>query len=223
MLVRSLSVVLFALLGGPMGRTLAEEPTAREVAFYGYTKAVELKLGKTRAVLCPQAGGRTSGSGRLLLVDDDAGVLRHAGVEVDHVLVHQADATGGDRLADRTPFRISVQAVERVLAVLENIERARAERVLQARLHAAVLDGVFRKLRLAGDHLVRRLPARPGLAPVDDAFALPGKALAADADAIVRFLKEGGSRRPIAASDSEGTHADREGDELGYRLGRAPA
>jgi diguanylate cyclase (GGDEF)-like protein len=45
----------------------------------------------------------------------------------------------------------------------------------------------------------------------------------ADADAIVRFLKEGGSRRPIAANDSEGTHADREGDELGYRLGQAPA
>jgi hypothetical protein len=36
----------------------AEEPTAREIAFHGYTKAIELKQGKTRAVLCPQAGGR---------------------------------------------------------------------------------------------------------------------------------------------------------------------
>jgi hypothetical protein len=36
----------------------AEEPAAREVAFHGYTKAIELKLGKTRAILCPQAGGR---------------------------------------------------------------------------------------------------------------------------------------------------------------------
>src|SRR5689334_1894127 len=58
MLVRLLSVALFALLCGPTGNTLAEEPTAREVAFHGYTKTVELKLGKTRAVLCPQAGGR---------------------------------------------------------------------------------------------------------------------------------------------------------------------
>ena len=36
----------------------AEEPAAREVAFHGYAKAIELKHGKTRAVLCPQAGGR---------------------------------------------------------------------------------------------------------------------------------------------------------------------
>src|SRR5262249_14392925 len=36
----------------------AEEPTARTVAFHGYTKAIELKLGTTRAILCPQAGGR---------------------------------------------------------------------------------------------------------------------------------------------------------------------
>jgi hypothetical protein len=58
MFARSLPAVLFALLCGSIGRTLAEEPTAREVAFHSYTKTVELKLGKTRAVLCPQAGGR---------------------------------------------------------------------------------------------------------------------------------------------------------------------
>jgi hypothetical protein len=40
------------------GSARAEEPTAREVAFHGYAKAIELKHGKTRAVLCPQAGGR---------------------------------------------------------------------------------------------------------------------------------------------------------------------
>ena len=55
MFARSLPVVLFALLSGPIGRTLAEKPTAREVAFHGYTKTVELKLGKTRAVLCPRS------------------------------------------------------------------------------------------------------------------------------------------------------------------------
>lgn len=41
-----------------VGTAFAEEPTAKEVASHGYSKAIELKLGKTRAVLCPQAGGR---------------------------------------------------------------------------------------------------------------------------------------------------------------------
>ena len=43
---------------GPIGYTAAEEPTARAIKFHGYSQAIELKLGKTRAVLCPQAGGR---------------------------------------------------------------------------------------------------------------------------------------------------------------------
>jgi hypothetical protein len=58
MFARSLPVALFVAMWGPAGSASADEPTAREVAFHGYTKAVELKLGKTRAVLCPQAGGR---------------------------------------------------------------------------------------------------------------------------------------------------------------------
>lgn len=41
-----------------VGTAFAEEPTAKEVASHGYSKTIELKLGKTRAVLCPQAGGR---------------------------------------------------------------------------------------------------------------------------------------------------------------------
>ncbi|CAN5182181.1 hypothetical protein BH11PLA2_BH11PLA2_07640 [soil metagenome] len=36
----------------------AAEPTARVVPFHAYTQAVELSLGTTRVVLCPQAGGR---------------------------------------------------------------------------------------------------------------------------------------------------------------------
>jgi hypothetical protein len=58
MLSRSLPAALIALLGHPPGAAPAEEPTAREAAFHGHTKAVELKLGKARAVLGPQAGGR---------------------------------------------------------------------------------------------------------------------------------------------------------------------
>lgn len=55
------SLLLAALLGptaGPAGSAAAEEPTARAVASHGYSQAIELKFGKTRAVLCPQAGGR---------------------------------------------------------------------------------------------------------------------------------------------------------------------
>jgi hypothetical protein len=58
MLARSLPVAVFPLLFGLAGGAPAEGPAAREVAFHGYTRAVELKLRKTRAVLCPQAGGR---------------------------------------------------------------------------------------------------------------------------------------------------------------------
>ncbi|OWK43175.1 hypothetical protein [Fimbriiglobus ruber] len=58
MVPRFLLVVSFVAVGIPIGIATAEEPTAREVTFHGYTKAVELKLGNTRTVLCPQAGGR---------------------------------------------------------------------------------------------------------------------------------------------------------------------
>lgn len=53
---RSLSVALLAWAWA--GAAPAEEPTARAAPFHNYTEAVELKLGKTRAVLSPQAGGR---------------------------------------------------------------------------------------------------------------------------------------------------------------------
>src|SRR6478672_5321785 len=47
--------VLVALV---FGLAAVEELGARVVASHGYSQAVELTLGKTRAVLCPQAGGR---------------------------------------------------------------------------------------------------------------------------------------------------------------------
>lgn len=51
-------VALLVTLWGPAADSSAEGPTARVVPSHGYTRAVELKLGTTRAVLCPQAGGR---------------------------------------------------------------------------------------------------------------------------------------------------------------------
>ncbi len=58
MSVRSLFVAILAIISELASNSLAEEPTARVVASHGYTQTVELKLGKTRVVLCPQAGGR---------------------------------------------------------------------------------------------------------------------------------------------------------------------
>src|SRR5690606_23976541 len=137
-----------------------------------------------------QAGWRTSLPDGVrayqtpLLPDDDAGLVGHALVEVDHVLVHQPNTAGRDRLADGIPFRRGVQPVERVLAALEDVERARAERIVEAGRLAAVFGRIFGKPRLAGDHLGRRRPFRPFLPPLDGARALPGKTLAAYADAI---------------------------------------
>lgn len=51
------AALLVPLCVPPAGNS-AELPVVRVVASHGYTKAIELKLGKTRAVLCPQAGGR---------------------------------------------------------------------------------------------------------------------------------------------------------------------
>src|SRR5688500_5508331 len=53
MIQRTLLVVV--LFVGTVG---ADEPSARVVAFHGYTQAIELRHGTTRVILCPQAGGR---------------------------------------------------------------------------------------------------------------------------------------------------------------------
>lgn len=55
---RLLLLASFSTMWWLVGNLSAEEPSARVVPFHGYTQAIELKLGKTRAVLCPQAGGR---------------------------------------------------------------------------------------------------------------------------------------------------------------------
>ncbi|MBL8867552.1 MAG: hypothetical protein JNK93_18505 [Planctomycetia bacterium] len=64
---------VFAVL--TVGPAYGEEPTAREFAFHNYTKAIELKRGAARAVLCPQAGGRVlsfSVDGKEAMQLDDA-------------------------------------------------------------------------------------------------------------------------------------------------------
>ena len=67
---------------------------------------------------------------------DDLRADRHAIVEVDHVGVQHADAAGRDGPADRLRLVGAVDAVERVLAVLEEIHGAGAERIVGAAVHA---------------------------------------------------------------------------------------
>jgi hypothetical protein len=55
---RSLLGVLCVTMWIPAQNLSAEEPAAQVITFHGYTQAIEIKLGKTRAILCPQAGGR---------------------------------------------------------------------------------------------------------------------------------------------------------------------
>jgi hypothetical protein len=52
------TAILGILLLGATSPGRADGPTARVVPYHNYTRAVELTLGTTRAVLCPQAGGR---------------------------------------------------------------------------------------------------------------------------------------------------------------------
>ena len=75
MLSRSLIVVALALSSAIAPFCSAEEATARTIAYEGYTKAIELKRGNVRAVLCPQAGGRVlefSVAGNNAMLLDDA-------------------------------------------------------------------------------------------------------------------------------------------------------
>ncbi len=58
MLARLLIVCCGFTISGRLHHAEAEEPLAREIKVFNYTRAIELKLGTTRVVLCPQAGGR---------------------------------------------------------------------------------------------------------------------------------------------------------------------
>src|SRR5690606_28128157 len=70
--------------------------------------------------------------------DQNRGSFRHAVVKVDHVLVDHAHATVRDGLADGPSFGRTVNAVQRVLAILViEIEGAGAEWIVDPGLHAA--------------------------------------------------------------------------------------
>src|SRR5688572_30868412 len=112
------------------------------------------------------------------------GADRHAVVEMDHVLVDHADAAGRDALADRMGLRRAVDAIERVLVVLPEIEPAGTDRIARAarNAHAALqLYELRQDVRPAGDHLGGRIPVGPFLPAVDRRRARPRKAFLAHA------------------------------------------
>src|SRR4029078_6959135 len=94
--------------------------------------------------------------------------------QVRDVLVEHADAARGDELADRRGLVGAVNAIDG----RAEIHRPRAERIAGATGHEA------RQIGLTLDHLRRRMPIRPlGLAG-DLLHAVPGKAVAADPNAV---------------------------------------
>src|SRR5690242_244123 len=64
--------------------------------------------------------------------NDDGRAHLHAAVEIDHVLVGQADAAGRNGLADVFRLVGAVNAVERVLPVLVKINAPGSQRVARA-------------------------------------------------------------------------------------------
>src|SRR5215813_6476779 len=99
-------------------------------------------------------------------------------IEIDHVLVGQADAARRRRRANRVRLVRAVDAVKR----RAEIHRARAERIVDTTRH------VTRQFGLALEHLVGRRPVRPLALGADLSDAAPGHPLAADADGVAQGL-----------------------------------
>src|SRR5664279_553242 len=126
----------------------------------------------------------------------DPGADLDAAEQVGDVFIGQADAAAGDKFADR---RGIVGAMNAIFAGAE-IHRAGAERIAGAARHKA------RQIRLARDHLRRRMPIRPFRLAGDGLRAGPGEALAADADAVANgaVLAEHVIERGVAGIDDHG-------------------
>src|SRR6185437_2219149 len=105
---------------------------------------------------------------------NDFSAYLHAAIEIDHVLVGQANATRRYVVTDRPGLVRAMDAVER----RAEIERARAERIIWAAGHEV------RQIRLALKHFLRRRPGRPLFFCRDVMHARPGESGPADADAV---------------------------------------
>src|SRR5882724_2636005 len=107
-----------------------------------------------------------------LISHDDGGADGDAIIEIGHVFVGHAKASGGYRLTDGLRLVRSVNAVER----RSQIERAGAERVLDAARQMARQIGPPRQ------HLPGRRPTRPFFFGGNAMHPAPAKAVATDAN-----------------------------------------
>src|ERR1700694_6192500 len=118
--------------------------------------------------------------------DNDLRAFRHPIIEVDHVLVQHADATGRYSLPDAPWLSGPMNAIERILSVLEEIKRAGAERIPCSPVHA------FRPwliaIRVTVNHVRRGCPVRPLFSVLNGRGAAEFQSGFADADAIPQGL-----------------------------------
>ena len=96
---------------------------------------------------------------------------------------------------------------KRVLVVLKQVERARAERILHAPVH------MHRQARLPRQHFRRRRPSGPERLAADLGLALPGEALAPDPDPVLQ-------RPPVAQRQIELAFAGVDGERARRLAGR---
>src|SRR5262249_31987282 len=121
----------------------------------------------------------------------DPGADLGAAIEVGHVVVGEPDTAGGYIGADGPRLVGAVNAEKRVFVATPEIERAGADRILRAALHAQPafqLHQVRPDLGLALQHLGGRIPARPLLLGVNGGAPGPDESFGTDADAIANGL-----------------------------------
>ena len=116
----------------------------------------------------------------------DRRATRHPAVQVDDVMVEQADAAARHRLANGRGLICAMDAIIRFLPVTVNVERPRAKGIVdparKARFHWSVA------LRLHGDHVRGRRPAWPDCCSPNHASALELEADLADAATVADSL-----------------------------------
>src|SRR5690606_41026604 len=84
-----------------------------------------------------------------------------------------------------------MDAVDRVLAILVDVEGASAQRILDAGSHAAIGNAVGFELGLTRDHFIRRGPTGPLALIGHHGTTSPGETVLADADAVTRGTSAG--------------------------------
>src|SRR5215831_5598924 len=122
---------------------------------------------------------------------DDFGADWRAVVEIDDVLVRQADTAGRDVGADGPGFIGAVDAVERVLVAAPEVHGPRSDRIIGTAFHADAalqLHHVLAQLRLARQHFGGRIAIGPFLLAMDCRTPGPDKAFRADAHAVANGL-----------------------------------